>query len=290
MTAEKGQEEAAEDEVEVEAEVGAGEDEEAEEGRRSGEPPPARAVGAIFELIPAVDVLGEEAVRLEQGTFDRVTLRAGDPRALVRQFAERRPPRIHVVDLAAARAGGVRPTLVAELVAQAAEVPVQVGGGVRSPADALALLRAGADRVVVGTAAFVGRDGLVPYVEAPGERLVVAVDVRGGAVAVSGWESSVELGVDEAVDRCAAAGVRRLLCTAIERDGTMRGPDLTLLDRVRSRSGLLVLAAGGIRSDDDLDALADLGLEGAVVGRALLEGAISLARRARPSASRRPSR
>ena len=243
----------------------------------------ASATGAAFELIPAVDVLGEEAVRLEQGAFDRVTLRAGDPRVLVRQFAERRPPRIHVVDLAAARAGGVRPALVVELVARAAPVPLQVAGGVRSPADALALLRAGADRVVVGTAAFAGPDTLVPYVEALGERLVVAVDVRDGAVAVSGWESSAGLGVDEAVDRCAAAGVRRLLCTAIDRDGTMRGPDLALLDRVRGRSGLPVLAAGGIRSDDDLDALVDLGLEGAVVGRALLEGTISLASTGPPS-------
>ncbi len=232
--------------------------------------------GPGFELIPAVDVLGDEAVRLERGDFSRVTLRAGDPVELVRRFAGSRPPRIHVVDLAAARAGGVRPALVATLVAEAAPVPVQVAGGVRAPEDALALVHAGADRVVVGTAAFTGPDSLAPYVKALGARLVVAVDVRGGTVAVSGWEGSTGLGVDEAVDRCVAAGVPRLLCTAIERDGTMSGPDLALLARVRERSALPVLAAGGISSEADLDALAELGLEGAVVGRALLENAASL--------------
>lgn len=230
---------------------------------------------SAFQIIPAVDVLGEETVRLERGDFERVTLRAGDPGELVRRFAARRPPLIHLVDLAAARSGGARPGLVASLAAEADPVPLQVAGGVRSPEDALALIGAGAARVVVGTAAFAGPDALGPYVEALGERLVVAVDVRAGRVAVSGWESSSAVGVDEAVDLCIAAGVPRLLCTAIERDGTLTGPDLELLARVRERSRRPVLAAGGVRSDDDLAALAALGLEGAIVGRALLEGAVS---------------
>jgi len=246
------------------------------QARETGERP-AGETPADFELIPAVDVLGDEAVRLEQGDFARVTLRAGDPAELVRRFAEARPPRIHVVDLAAARSGGVRPHLVAALAAAAAPVPLQAAGGVRSPADALALVAAGADRVVVGSAAFAGPDAVRAYVETLGERLVVAVDVRGGVVAVTGWESSTGLGVDEAIESCVAAGVARLLCTAIERDGTMAGPNLELLALVRKRSGLPVVAAGGIRSDDDLAALAALGIEGAVVGRALLEGRISLA-------------
>ena len=106
----------------------------------------------------------------------------------------------------------------------------------------------------------------------------VAVDVREGRVAVAGWSQTTELTPEELAERCATAGVRRLLCTAIDRDGTMGGPDLELLGRVRERSGLPVLAAGGIRSEDDLSALEALGLEGAVVGRALLEGAISLSR------------
>jgi phosphoribosylformimino-5-aminoimidazole carboxamide ribotide isomerase len=225
-----------------------------------------------FQLVPAVDVLGGEAVRLERGAFERVGVRAGDPVELARRLAWTRPPWLHIVDLEGARSGGVRPELVAEISAAVAPVPVQAAGGVRSPDDALVLVEAGAARVVVGTAAFSAPGALVRYVEALGGRLVVAVDVRDGRVAVAGWERSSGLGVDEAVESCVEAGVARLLCTAIDRDGTLGGPDLGLLARVLGLSGLPVLAAGGVRSRDDLDALAGIGLEGAVVGRALLEG------------------
>jgi phosphoribosylformimino-5-aminoimidazole carboxamide ribotide isomerase len=227
-----------------------------------------------LQLVPAVDLLGNAAVRLERGAFDRVVGHGGDPAELVGRYAARRPPLIHVVDLAASRDGGVRPEVVAGLVRAAGDVPVQAAGGIRSPEDALALLGAGAARVVVGTAAFAGPDAAARYAEALGNRLVVAVDVRGEVVAATGWQSSTGVGVDDAVDRCVAAGVARLLCTAIERDGTMSGPDLGLLGRVAERFGGPVLAAGGIRSEADLDALAALGLEGAVVGRALLEGSL----------------
>src|SRR5918994_1540938 len=164
--------------------------------------------GSGFQIIPAVDVVGEEAVRLRQGDFARVVAQAGDPAELVARYAATRPPLIHVVDLDGARSGTIRPDLVAK-------------------------------------------------------------------VAAAGWERETALTPEEFAGLCAEAGVPRLLCTAIERDGTLAGPDLALLERVRSSSGLPVLAAGGIRSDADLDGLAALGLEGAVVGRALLEGALT---------------
>ena len=231
-----------------------------------------------FQLVPAVDVVGEEAVRLRQGAFDSVVARAGDPAGLVAHYAEASPPLIHVVDLDGARAGAIRPELVRTLVAAAGETPVQASGGIRSLADAQALLAAGAARVVVGTAALADEDALGQFAGELGDRLVVAVDTRDGRVAVAGWTRTTDLTPEDLAERCAVAGVTRLLCTAIDRDGTMGGPDLALLGRVRERSGLAVLAAGGIRSEEDLNALAALGLEGAVVGRALLEGAISLPR------------
>ena len=231
-----------------------------------------------FQLVPAVDVVGEEAVRLRQGAFDSVVARAGDPAGLVAHYAEASPPLIHVVDLDGARAGAIRPELVRTLVAAAGETPVQASGGIRSLADAQALLAAGAARVVVGTAALADEDALGQFAGELGDRLVVAVDARDGRVAVAGWTRTTDLTPEDLAERCAVAGVTRLLCTAIDRDGTMGGPDLALLGRVRERSGLAVLAAGGIRSEEDLNALAELGLEGAVVGRALLEGAISLPR------------
>ncbi len=232
-------------------------------------------VGERLLVIPAVDVLGEEAVRLQQGDFERVAERAGEPLELVRRLAAARPPLLHLVDLDGARAGRVRPALVARAVAAAAGVPVQASGGIRSLADAEALLEAGAARVVIGTAAFA--DGaLEAYAAALGDRLVVAVDVRGGQVATAGWTQSTDLTAEEAAARCADAGVARILCTAVERDGTLGGPDLELYARVRDRSGVPVLAAGGVGSERDLEALAEVGVEGAVVGRALLDGRLPL--------------
>jgi len=229
-----------------------------------------------FLVIPAVDLLGEEAVRLHQGDFDRVTLRAGSPVELVARLAAAAPPLLHVVDLEGARSGRLRPELIAGLVEAAGNVPVQASGGIRSVEDARRLLDSGAARVVVGTAAFAAEDALERFSDALGERLVVAVDARGGRLAVSGWKRSTGLGAVEAAARCAAAGVQRLLCTAVERDGTMAGPDLELLAGIREASRLPVLAAGGVRGENDLDDLAALGLEGAVVGRALLEGRVDL--------------
>jgi phosphoribosylformimino-5-aminoimidazole carboxamide ribotide isomerase len=215
-------------------------------------------------------------VRLEQGDYARVSIRAGRPAEVVARFAAAGARLIHVVDLDGARAGAIRPEAIAELCMAAGNVPVQASGGIRSISDAESLLEAGAARVVVGTAAFAGSRSLESFAKALGDRLVVAIDSRSGVVAVAGWSETVAISVDEAADRCRAAGVHRLHCTAIDRDGTLAGPDLELLERIRLRAKLPVLAAGGIRSEEDLDRLAVAGLEGAVVGRALLEGRIPL--------------
>src|SRR4051794_20775599 len=229
----------------------------------------------MTQVIPAVDVLGTEAVRLRRGEYDDVTLRRPGPARLAARFAAAGAARVHLVDLDGARSGRVRPDLVALIAEAAAPAALQASGGIRDVADAEALLAAGADRVVVGTAAFEG-DGIERFAAALGPRLVVAIDVRNGHVAVRGWEQSTGVTAAAAAERCAAAGGARLLCTAIDRDGTMGGPDLDLLARVRDASGLPVLAAGGVRSEDDLAALARIGCEGAIVGSALLDGSLSL--------------
>jgi phosphoribosylformimino-5-aminoimidazole carboxamide ribotide isomerase len=229
-----------------------------------------------FQVIPAVDLLGDEAVRLEQGDYERVTLREAEPAALVARFVAAGASLVHVVDLDGARSGRLRPRLIARLVEAARPAAVQASGGVRSVEDAQALLAAGATRVIVGTAAFAEDGALERFVGALGDALVVAVDARDGRIAVRGWGESGGLGVDEAVDRCVAAGATRLHCTAIDRDGTLAGPDLALLRRVVERSGLRVVAAGGISSEQDIAAVAAAGCEAAVVGRALIEGRVPL--------------
>jgi len=221
---------------------------------------------APLEVVPAVDVLGAEAVRLHRGEYGQVVERPGSPLELALHFAAAGARRIHFVDLDGARSGEVRPELVASLAAAVAPVPVQASGGIRTLADAEALLQAGADRVVVGTAAF---PAPAPWSEAFGDALVVALDLRDGVVRHSGWTRASGLALDEALSLCLEAGVQRVLCTAIERDGTLAGPDLELVQRVAA-SGLGVLAAGGIRSRADVEALARAGAAAAIVGRALL--------------------
>jgi phosphoribosylformimino-5-aminoimidazole carboxamide ribotide isomerase len=229
-----------------------------------------------FELLPAVDVLDGQAVRLERGAYDRVALEGGDPFELIRRVAAARPPLVHVVALGAARDGGAPVELARRAVAAAAPVSVQLGGGVRSVADALALVEAGVARVMIGTAAF-GPLPLEEFVDALGDRLVVAVDVADGVVRTAGWLESSRLTTAEALARCTAAGVGRILCTAIARDGTMGGPDLELIREVRASFAGAVLAAGGIRDAADVAAVRGAGADGAVVGRALLEGGFDVA-------------
>jgi phosphoribosylformimino-5-aminoimidazole carboxamide ribotide isomerase len=232
-------------------------------------------IEGAFQVLPAVDLLGDKAVRLEQGDFGRVAARL-EADELVRRFAAAGARMIHVVDLDGARRGLIRTDVIGRLAKLAAPAKVQASGGIRSPADAEQLLAAGAARVVVGTAALAEPEALEQFVAELGDRLVVAIDVRGGRVAVRGWLEDTGLAAAEVAGRCAAAGVPRILCTAIERDGMLGGPDLSLLRKVRDAAGLPVLAAGGIHSEADLAAVAAAGCEGAVVGRAFLDGSLPL--------------
>jgi phosphoribosylformimino-5-aminoimidazole carboxamide ribotide isomerase len=213
-----------------------------------------------LEVIPAVDVLDEGAVRLEQGDYDSVVERAGDPVALAERWVAAGAKRIHLVDLDGARSGRVRPELVRAIAALG--VSVQASGGIRSLDDGRALLRAGADRVVVGTAAW---PDPTPWFEL-GEALVLALDVRDGEVRTAGWTTGSGIRFEDALT---LAGERRMLVTAIDRDGTLAGPDVELV-RQAVEAGGRVLAAGGIRSVGDVAALAAAGAEAAIVGRALL--------------------
>ena len=227
-----------------------------------------------FEVVPAVDVLEGRAVRLHEGRREQITIEGGDPVELARRFAKEGARRLHLVDLDGAFSGSPSPGLLEKIADVARRIPLQVGGGYRSREAIDAALASGAARVMVGTAAL-SPDFLAAAAAAYGERLVVAVDARDGKVAVEGWTRTSELTARDLADRCAAAGVQRLLVTATRRDGSLAGPDLELLGDVLP-CGLAVLAAGGIASLADLNALRDLGCEGAVVGSALWRGAFTL--------------
>lgn len=226
-----------------------------------------------FELLPAIDVLEGRVVRLHQGRREQVTIEGGDPVELARRFADEGADRLHLVDLDGAFSGAPSLDLV-RTIARAGALPVQVGGGYRTLDAVAAALEAGADRVMVGTAALEPGflETAVPRV---GDGLVVAVDARSGRVAADGWTRLSEITPVELARRCAHLGVPRLLVTSAARDGSLAGPDVELLASIVP-VGPPVLAAGGVSSVEDLLALRDLGCAGAVCGSALLAGRFGL--------------
>jgi phosphoribosylformimino-5-aminoimidazole carboxamide ribotide isomerase len=227
-----------------------------------------------FDVVPAIDVLEGRVVRLRQGRREAVTIEGGDPVELARRFRDEGARRLHLVDLDGAFNGVPTPGLV-ERVASAGGLPLQVGGGYRTEAAIAGAIAAGADRVMVGTAAL-SPTFLTAAAARFAEQLVVAIDVRDGEVAVDGWTRSSGTTAGALAGDCAAAGVRRLLVTSTARDGSMAGPDVDLLAEV-VLAGLPVIAAGGISSIDDLIAVRELGCEAAVAGSALLSGRFTLA-------------
>jgi phosphoribosylformimino-5-aminoimidazole carboxamide ribotide isomerase len=217
-----------------------------------------------MDVIPALDLLGEDAVRLEQGDYDRVLFRQPLESFMARLVATG-PALIHVVDLQGARDGALRPEVIERCRVAALGTPLQVSGGIRSVDAARAALDAGAARVIVGTALWGDEAALEVFVDALGDQLVAALDIKDGRLGVRGWAEVSEITLEVALERCQRAGVARLHVTAIERDGTMRGPDLSLYEMACS-SGIAVVAAGGVRDDDDVDALEGVGCEAAVMG------------------------
>lgn len=221
-----------------------------------------------MQIIPALDLLGNDAVRLEKGDYEKVIFRQPIDDFLTR-IIETSPSLIHIVDLQGARDGAIRSEIIEQCVTVAGSVPLQVSGGIRSVAAAKQALSAGASRVIVGTAAWENPESLKMFADSLGDELVVAFDVRNNQLAVKGWLATTGLDVEDALVKCEEAGVRRLHVTAIERDGTMSGPDIDLYRRV-CQSSLAIVAAGGVRDDDDIAALEAVGCEAVVMGMGYL--------------------
>jgi len=228
-----------------------------------------------FVVYPAIDVLDGRVVRLAEGHPGRVTVEGGDPLDAAARFAAEGASWLHLVDLDGALCSQASLDLVRRVVG-ATGVPVQVGGGFRTLAAVAAALDVGAARVLVGTAAL-DPAFLRAAVARFDDRLAVAVDVRDGRVAVEGWARKSELEPTELARRCRELGVHRLLVTSTHRDGSLTGPDLDLIEGIRDAAELPVLAAGGIATLADVEAVRELGCEGAVVGSALWRGRFTLA-------------
>lgn len=230
-------------------------------------------MSAMFDVIPAVDVQGGRAVRLFEGDPERATVYFDDPLEAARHWVALGAARLHLVDLDAALGRGDNRDVI-QRVAEAVEAHVQVGGGVRDLARARDWL-ARVDRVVLGTAA-IEDPGLVDALlaEVGPERVAVSVDARAGRVAVRGWRETSDTDAEELARRIARQGVREMIYTDVTRDGTLQGVDADPVARIRDVFPHRLVAGGGVAVDADLDTYARLGLDGAIVGRALYEGTV----------------
>lgn len=243
-----------------------------------------------MEVIPAIDLRGGQVVRLYQGDYRQETVYSTDPVAVALEWQQAGAPRIHVVDLDGARAGRLVNFGAIEAIGAKVTIPLQVGGGVRDLPSVSRLVHAGAQRVVLGTAAVRNPDLVRSACQALGrEAVVVALDVRDGKVAVAGWVQAVEGDVQGLAKAMAAMGVMRFIYTDISVDATLKGPNVQAVAALIRATGAHIIASGGVGSLDDLESLAEVGVEGAIVGSALYRGAIDLAEAVKRFGARTPS-
>ena len=231
-------------------------------------------------LLPAVDIRDGRAVRLRQGDFADETVYATDPLDAARSFVDAGARFLHVVDLDGAREGAPANLHHLRRIKDELDVAVQYGGGLRSLVSVREALGAGAERVVLGTAALTDADFLDEALHTWDARVLVAIDVRGGHVSVAGWTKGTRMLPTEAIERMQRRGVQRFVYTNVDRDGMLEGPDLDEVRRVSQAVRGRFLYSGGIGSADDLAALRGLrlvNLAGVISGKALYEGRFSVA-------------
>ncbi len=232
-------------------------------------------------LYPAIDIREGSAVRLVQGDYDRETTFDADPVDAAARWSEGGAGYLHVVDLDGARDGFPANLDAVERIVARVDCPVQVGGGLRDANGVAAVFSAGASRAVIGTAAIRDPDFLDAMLAEHGQKIVVAVDARGGNVSLAGWTEDSGQGVEQAVFELTRRGVRHFLFTPIEVDGTLEGPNIDAVRLVAQATGdAEVLYSGGVGSLDDLKLLAataPANVTGAIVGRALFEGRFTVA-------------
>lgn len=242
-----------------------------------------------MRIFPAIDLRGAQVVRLTQGDYGRMDVYAADPAAVAKDFAAQGAKCLHVVDLDGAKDGTLSNFAAISAILAAADLFVEVGGGIRDEQRVRAYLEQGAARVILGTAALRDPAFLREMVRQYGERIAVGVDAKDGFVATDGWlDVSRTRGIDFCRD-LQAMGVRSVIYTDIARDGAMQGTNLAVYEALRRETpGLQITASGGISSLGEIRALREMGIEAAIVGKAVYTGALSLPDVLREAEEERP--
>lgn len=230
-----------------------------------------------MQLYPAIDIIDGKAVRLSQGKFDNVTVFNDDPVDAAKNWVDAGATYIHIVDLDGARYGKSFITDIIKRITDKYHIPVQTGGGVRTIDDVKARIDAGAARVIIGTAAVKNPELVREAVQLYGDKIAVGVDAKDGMVAISGWEEVSDI---TAVDLCLkmkSFGVKTVIYTDISKDGMMSGPNIDSTKNLIEKTGMDVIASGGVSRISDLENVENINAAGVIIGKALYNGAIDLA-------------
>lgn len=232
----------------------------------------------MIEIIPAIDIIGGECVRLTQGDYGRKTSYFKDPAEVAARYEEIGLRRIHLVDLDGAKASAPMNLKVLERVAARTKLDIQWGGGIKSADSLRAVLDSGANRVICGSVAVTDPEAFAQWLTVFGpEHVILGADVRDGKVATHGWLCESEWSVEALIDRFAPLGLSQVICTDISKDGMLQGPAFEMYERLQSRYSVInITVSGGVGSMDDILALNARGLRSVIVGKAIYEGRITL--------------
>ena len=227
-------------------------------------------------IFPAIDLYGDKAVRLYKGDYAQMTVYSDDPLSVARDFEAKGAKWVHLVDLEGAKLGTTPNIEVVRAIAEGTGLLCEIGGGIRNIETVRRYFEVGVDRVILGTAAVTDEDFLRAAVEEFGEKIAVGVDIKDGMVAIKGWVEKSQLEAFDFCDKLQRIGVKTVICTDISKDGAMKGANHALYKALSEKFDMNIVASGGVSSMDDVKALAELGLYGAIIGKAYYTGDIDL--------------
>lgn len=227
-------------------------------------------------LYPAIDLYAGKAVRLYKGDYAQMTVYSENPAEVAKAFAAAGSRHIHLVDLEGAKKGVPANLQTIAKIIEAADLFVEVGGGIRDMQTIESYLSIGVDRVILGTAAVTDPAFLEDALKTYGEKIAVGVDLKDGFVAIKGWTETSELTADAFFEKMENLGVKTIICTDISRDGAMKGTNRELYRELSKKYSIDLIASGGVSSLEDVEALAEMNLHGAIIGKAYYIGAIDL--------------
>lgn len=229
-----------------------------------------------FQILPAIDLIDGQCVRLLQGDYSKKTVFADDPVAKAREFSDKGAKAVHLVDLDGAKRGYPVNQEIVKTVKRRTGLFAEIGGGIRTMADLEAYLEAGIDRVILGTAAVRDKRFVIEAAKKYGGKIAVGIDAKDGKVAIAGWEEKSDWNAFSFAVHIADLGIATIIYTDISRDGMLAGPNLEAMAKMASSVEAAVIASGGVTKDSDVAALKETGVSGVIIGKAIYTGDVKL--------------